>query len=276
MESHENSEKSDRDSAESGRKSGDSLESEVEKDLAAVERDTQRLAHDVEKLEEDEAKLEEEEQHRRIRFFVDGEEYLTRHAETTPNMIIKDFAGLDPATHYLVKISRDGQKSYKDDGDKPIRIHEDERFQVISTGPTPVSDGRGVTGVEGFLLGLRQLGYEPEIVPGTTDHVRFRYKVESGKYAGKSVWLGLIVPGDFPMTPPSGPHVSPRIHPLNPGGAHPTGGIHVQHSQQFAARDKQEWQYWSRPFDNPIDQWGKTKKTVAVYMNYIWRLWDSQ
>ena len=33
-----------------------------------------------------------------------------------------------------------------------------------------------------------------------------------------------------------------------------------------------EWQYWSRP----IQDWGAGKKTVAIYMSHIWRLWDSQ
>jgi hypothetical protein len=126
------------------------------------------------------------------------------------------------------------------------------------------------TRVELFDAGLKALGYSPAIVPGKPDHLVIDYKVESGKFAGKQVRLGFVVPGDFPITPPTGPHVSPHIHPIHPGGDHPTGG--VNQSPEFQAGAGGEWQYWSRPFKD----WGSAKKTVASYMSHVWRLWDSQ
>jgi len=74
-----------------------------------------------------------------IHFSVDGERYETRERELTPNEIIRRFAQKDPATHYLVQIEGHRRISYEGKGDEPIKMHDGMRFQVISTGPTPVS-----------------------------------------------------------------------------------------------------------------------------------------
>ena len=123
-----------------------------------------------------------------------------------------------------------------------------------------------------FMSGLRSLGLQPAKLPGRSDCVVFDYLVESGRFAGKSVRLGFIVPADFPNTPPTGPHVSPHLHAFCQGGVHPTGGIHQQHAVPFQAETGGQWQYWSRPFPG----WAEERKTVAVYMSHIWRLWDTQ
>lgn len=79
--------------------------------------------------------------HGGIHFFVDGEPFTTHDKEWTPNEIIRKFAEKDPSNHYLVQIHGHERVSYEGLGDKAINIHNGERFQVISTGPTPVSDG---------------------------------------------------------------------------------------------------------------------------------------
>ena len=76
--------------------------------------------------------------HHEIHFFVDGEPAETEKQELTPNEIIKEFGHKDPATHYLVQIGPP-RVSYQGKGNDPIKVHDGERFQVISTGPTPVS-----------------------------------------------------------------------------------------------------------------------------------------
>ncbi len=75
-----------------------------------------------------------------IYFKVDGEPYDTRAHELTANEILKEFAGVDPATHYLLQIQGHHHVSFQGKGDDPIRMEEGMRFQVISMGPTPVSD----------------------------------------------------------------------------------------------------------------------------------------
>jgi hypothetical protein len=121
------------------------------------------------------------------------------------------------------------------------------------------------TGVEVFTKGLHELGYSPVALEGRPDHIVIDYVILTGRFADQKVQIGFVVPGDFPMTPPSGPHVSPQIHPMVSGGTHPTGGIHAS---PFGGG----WQYWSRPFQN----WAQSKKTVAAYMSHVWRLWETQ
>ena len=96
------------------------------------------------------------------------------------------------------------------------------------------------------------------------------YLIQTGKFAGQKVRLGLVVPGDFPLSVPSGLHVSPRFYPNSNGKTHPTGGI--SDSAGFQSNAGGEWHHWSRSFN----EWGKTKKTVAVFMIHVFRLWDTQ
>ena len=77
--------------------------------------------------------------HHEIHFFLDGERHETHRREWTPNEIIREFGHADPATHYLVRIEGHRHISYKDKGHEPITLHDGERFQMVSTGPTPVS-----------------------------------------------------------------------------------------------------------------------------------------
>ena len=242
-------------------------------DLAKSDQEIKKGLHDMDEaqheLQKAEADLEEARRHHVIHFSVDGEPFETKQVEWTPNDIIRKFGERDPATNYLVEIEGRHKVSFQGKGDIAIKLHDCERFQIISIGPTPVSDGTTCTGVEFFIAGLKTLGYSPTVLTGKRDHVVIDYKVESGTRAEQRVRLGFVVPADFPMTPPGGIHVSPSIHPRKDGGDHPTGGIL---NSDFNAADGGDWQYWSRPFK----EWGKAKKTVASYMSYVWRLWDSQ
>jgi hypothetical protein len=227
--------------------------------------DVKRAAHAVEEAEEAIEKA-----HHVINFMVDGEDYETDRRDWTPNEIISHFGEKDPSTHYLVEIDGHHRQSFQGKGDETFQLHKCARFQIICTGPTPVSDGSQRTGVEHFVAGLRHMGYEPTQLPKHPDHIMFDYVAESGKFAGRRVRLGLIIPPDFPLTPPSGPHVSPGIHPINTSGEHPMGSVHSTHSEAFREGTGADWQYWSRPFPN----W--RKRTVAEYMSHVWKLWDSQ
>lgn len=208
-----------------------------------------------------------------INFTVDGEPYETEKKEMTPDEIIREYGAKDPANNYLVQIKGGHKTSYQGEGSEPIKLHNGMQFQIISVGPTPVSNGPIRTGVEVFFQGLQELGYCPKPLPDKPDHVVIDYEVQTGRFAGQKVRQGFIVPADFPMTPPSGPHISPHIHPIKPDGGHPTGAVHQTHSQPFESGAGGEWQYWSRPFPNWVQN---NKKSVSVYMSHIWRLWDSQ
>jgi hypothetical protein len=214
--------------------------------------------------------IEEAERHdREIRFTVDGEECETCHRELTANQIISEFGKKDPQTNYLLEIQGTHKVSYQGKGDQEIILHDCMSFQIVSTGPKPVSD---CSGPALFVQGLRTLGYEPQTLLDFPDHIFFNYLVETGRFIGRTVRLGFIVPRDFRSIPPSGPHVSPHVLPLHPGGdlPHPVGGVH-QSPEAFHKGAGGDWQYWSRPFVN----WGESKKTLMTYMAHIWRLWET-
>lgn len=198
---------------------------------------------------------------RLIHYTVDADPQTTSHHVLTANQILEN-AGLSSADHYLVEVRGHERVSFQGKGNEPIELHNGMRFVSVFVGPTPVSDVDR-TGLGLFLAELRRLGFDP------TDHgsgrVSFDYTVDVGRLAGKTFRLGFAVPSDFPLTPPSGPHVSPRIHANQAGGAHPTGGIH---DSPFGVG----WQYWSRP----CNDWPKTRRRVADYMAFVRQLWATQ
>jgi len=105
---------------------------------------------------------------------------------------------------------------------------------------------------------LRELGFAVDEQPN--DRISFTYIVGHGRFEGREVRLGFHVPPDFPRTPPSGPHISPRLLPLNPNAAaHPDR----VHESDFG----QDWEYLSRPY-----QAWTGKRTVAQYLAYIEKL----
>jgi len=110
---------------------------------------------------------------------------------------------------------------------------------------------------------LKTLGYQVSELGDAK--VSFPFVIPTGKFAGQSIKLGFVVPGDFPVTPPSGPHISPRLLPHQSGGTHPTGGIN---DSPFGA----EWQYWSRP----MPHWNNTKRTARDVMAHVRHLFDTQ
>lgn len=115
-----------------------------------------------------------------------------------------------------------------------------------------------------FASQLRGLGFTvTEVAPGK---ITFPYTVESGTLVGREIMLGFEVPADFSLTPPPGPHVSPRLHSNQGGGEHPTGGIHD--SPPFGS----EWQYWSRP----MQHWNETTKDARAVMAHVRHLFDTQ
>jgi Prokaryotic E2 family E len=247
---------------------------EAKAEVSAAENEMEKAIRDErsagQSLEKAEAELEAARHHEIIHFEVDGEPHETKQRVWTPNAIIKDFGEQDPATNYLVRLGGHEPHSYRDKGTIPIDIHDCERFQIIPVGPAPVSDGTKRSGIEVFIAGLKDLAFEPVPLKGISDRIFFDYEVPTGKYAGRQFRLGLIVPQDFPLSAPAGIHVSPRIHANRGGQVHPADGI--QDSPDFQKGAGGEWHYWSRP----CNEWGKTKKTVAAYMNHVFRLWDTQ
>lgn len=210
---------------------------------------------------------------RKITVTVDGEPYHPPRRRMTPNEIIADATENDPAQYYLVRIRQHEERiSYKDKGDIPIRLRDRMVFATISTGPTPVSDPAFETGPKLFVRSLEAMGFKPRVSGEAKDHVVIDYPVMSGRHKGLVVKVGIVVPPDFPMTWPSGPHISPKIHAPMGGGQHPTGGVHDDQAPAFKEAEGGEWQYWSRPYNHR----GGLAEPVQAYLNHIWKLWDTQ
>jgi hypothetical protein len=242
----------------------------AEADLT-VTHDEKAAEHEIEAAIHD---IHEAERHHAIHFEVDGEPCETTKHELTSNQIIIDFGKKNPVDHYLVQIVAGHTFSYQGKCDEPIKMHDCMNFQIVSTGPKPVSHEPIATGVRVFVDGLRGLGFDPKPLANRPDHIVIDYLVQAGRFLGQSVRLGFIVPPDFPMTTPTGPHVSPRIHPLHPAAdlGHPRGGVHESQAALFMQAVGGDWQYWSRP----CPDWATSRKTTAAYMSHIYRLWETQ
>jgi hypothetical protein len=73
-----------------------------------------------------------------VTIVIDNEELPGVPQHTTPNEILR-LDGIDPATHYLERIEGRHHESFRDEGDRQITVHDQERFVSLSTGPTPTS-----------------------------------------------------------------------------------------------------------------------------------------
>lgn len=112
-----------------------------------------------------------------------------------------------------------------------------------------------------FIKQLQQLVGD---VHAQGNKVDFEYVVPLGRFMGQKVQVGFEIPTDFPIAPPSGPHVSPHLIPINSNGTtHQTRA----HTSSFG----EDWEYWSRPFKS---EWNRTDKTVKTYMSYVRKLFD--
>lgn len=115
-----------------------------------------------------------------------------------------------------------------------------------------MSDAQSLWGPAALQAGLRAIGYEPwrVLTAQNEEFTVFDYEIEVGSRAGQTVQVGLQVPPDFSVTPPPGPHVSPRLN-------HPGGNVHNSSLGQ-------EWEYWSRPVPN----WA-ADRSVGGYLRHI-------
>ena len=95
------------------------------------------MSSDVDPKANERASAGDKEDKHVIHYFVDNVEQFTAERSLTVEQILKNF-GLDPATHYLVEIKGHNQIPHKDLNEE-IKLHENQRFITVFTGPTPVS-----------------------------------------------------------------------------------------------------------------------------------------
>ncbi len=121
-----------------------------------------------------------------------------------------------------------------------------------------------MSAIDAFAAELAELGYEPEDRDGS--FVAFDYVVEVGGHIGETVKVAIQVPPDWPMSPPSGPFVSPRLLPINPstGRGRPWDAVHEAQGRGISDPDG-VWEYWSRPYT----AWPTTDRTVKAYLRHL-------
>ncbi|MDP2338925.1 MAG: E2/UBC family protein [Bacteroidota bacterium] len=113
---------------------------------------------------------------------------------------------------------------------------------------------------------LQELGFTPiSYGEGKENFIGFQFKVPHGKFCGQQVEIALQAP-QFPVAPPSGIFIKPRLLPARAGNQHPYDGI----TDQVQPTD--EFQYWSRSFNS----WGTMDepKHMEVYLAFIRTLFD--
>ncbi len=120
-------------------------------------------------------------------------------------------------------------------------------------------------GKDAFIAGLKASGSVPEDLGD--NRVAFPYTIRDGRFKEKTIKIGVEVPTDFPVTCPSGPHISPRLIPLNPNGQ---GNDRATESAQFGT----DWQYLSRPFVDNAEGWNRTSKDVNAYLRHLKRIME--
>jgi hypothetical protein len=73
-----------------------------------------------------------------INYTVNDEPQQTHEQTLTPKQIMT-LAGIKPDENYLVEIEGRHRESYQDKPDKPIHMHEHQKFVSVFTGSVPVS-----------------------------------------------------------------------------------------------------------------------------------------
>ena len=79
-------------------------------------------------------------------------------------------------------------------------------------------------GLPYFMEGLRSLGFQPTVLTECPNHVVIDYVVQSGKFCGKEVRLGFIIPPDSQRVPrpvPTCHHISIHLSVMEMGATPP-------------------------------------------------------
>jgi hypothetical protein len=120
-------------------------------------------------------------------------------------------------------------------------------------------------GKDVFVAGLTQLGYTSE--DRGDSRVAFKYMIQAGQFKDKAIAVGIEVPADFNVTCPPGLHISPRLIPINTGGA--------ANDRAADSPFGPEWEYLSRPFVEAQDGWNRTTKDVKAYLRHVKRILET-
>ena len=107
-------------------------------------------------------------------------------------------------------------------------------------------------GHEELFQELTNAGYDAQLSNASgVEFVVFAYRVPIGQHANEEVRVGLQAP-DWPVNPPGGPHISPRL--LHPGDT-------AHHHSPLGS----DWIYWSRPHP----RWAEGDRSLEEYLTHV-------
>lgn len=106
-------------------------------------------------------------------------------------------------------------------------------------------------GVPELRISLQEVGFDSVVDNVHAEFVTFDYDVDVGARTGELVRIGLQGT-DWPINPPGGVHVSPRIQ-------HP--GDHTHHVSPLG----DDWIYWSRPYPD----WAQSHRDIDEYLAHL-------
>ena len=121
-------------------------------------------------------------------------------------------------------------------------------------------------GKEAFREGLKALDYACTDLPDA--RLSFPYTINAGRFAGTQVEVGLEIPPDFNVTCPSGPHIRPRLVPINTAAQ---TNERAAESPAFGT----DWLYLSRPFSSDGGAWNRTPRDVRAYLKHVKRILET-
>lgn len=75
---------------------------------------------------------------RTVHFTVDDETISSRDHELSPEEVMKR-AGVNPADHYLVRVTGGQQESFRGKASTPFHVRQNDKFITLWMAPTPVS-----------------------------------------------------------------------------------------------------------------------------------------
>lgn len=114
---------------------------------------------------------------------------------------------------------------------------------------------------------LSVLGYDSVVYTSDLSYpggfVAFKFRIPIGRFRGQEIEVAVNAP-HFPSIPPSGPYIKPHLLPAGVAGQHPFGGVHDRKVPT------EEFQYWSRPFN----EWSDSDQTMKTYIAFLRTLFD--
>ncbi len=203
--------------------------------------------------------------HHSITLFVDDEAFPTDKKVLSVREILVLSGNEPPEQFTLHRLDEGGHRHKYESLEEEVHLHDGIKFAALYCGETPYSEPTPCFGANRLILELSRVGVRAEgPFPGLNGEAMLLvpdYSVRFGRFAGRTVDLGVPVLADFPTTLPRGLFVTPALLPSGAFGVGDPGGA-------TSGLPGQGWLYWSRPM--PTNRWNPERPGLSII-----RHWDT-